>query len=85
MKLPLQYNFTYDSDKLEWYREDFNLSLIMIHKMDMYKPIWSLSKFNDSNEEGECLLFRAEKDEMSEFIKKYIRANKLNVILDENN
>jgi len=84
-KMPLRYNFIYDFDENEWDREDLNLCLIEIHKMDMYESIWVLSKFDDLQEEGEYILFRGLEDEMSYFIKEYIRNNKLDVLLDGSN
>ncbi len=79
--MPLSHGFKYDYGENEWDREDLDLCMWETHKMDG-GHWWSLNKFDDSHEEGEYELFRGSEDEMSEFVGKYIRENKLSQVLD---
>jgi hypothetical protein len=77
-----KYGFTFDESENEWDNKKLKLCLIRIQKMDMHESRWSLSKFDDSHEDGEFILFSGTEDEVFEFIGKYIRENKLKSILD---
>lgn len=83
MKWCEEYGFVYDHEENEWDREDFNLCLYEVRKMDMYEPRWTLTKFDDNHEDGEYIIFKGNENEMEEFIGKYIRETKLKKILDD--
>jgi hypothetical protein len=78
-----KYKFEYDTEEREWDRKDLDLCLWEVTKMDMNQPRWTLSKFDDTHEDGEYILFEGNESEMEDFVGRYIRENKINQVLDE--
>lgn len=83
LDMPSSLGFIYDVGEDEYDREDLNLCLIRVRKMDMLEDYWSLSKFDDSHEDGEYELFFGKENEMSEFVRRYIRGSKFKEILGD--
>lgn len=82
LDMPSKLGFVYDSEENEYDREDLNLCLCKIEKMDMYEPRWTLTKFDDDYEDGEYIVFKGTENEMEEFVLRYIRESKFKDILD---
>ena len=83
LDMPSKLGFVYDSEENEYDREDLNLCLYKIEKMDMYEARWTLTKFDDEHQDGEYIVFQGNEVDMEEFVLRYIRESKFKDILDD--